>query len=244
MITLLKDAWAGVAACKEIAAAQLAGNFVLLALLYWWFGLSVATVPKLVLVALTAAALVAGSAWLHGAGLAALSGRDVREAFTVSLQSLLKLSAYACVIIFALIAWDQTLAGQQRIDNWTASLLTRLSQKPVSPASIAWILPWKLRAWFVLLGLALLPFAAQSVGSVESAKAVLRKPAWWILGVLLAFTGLYLPYRLIHWVPVSGSLVSELLSALVRFTLAYALAVASWLTAASLLARIGRPHSS
>jgi hypothetical protein len=243
-MTALKEAFAAVAERKEIAAAQFAGNLVLLAMLYWWFGLSVATIPKLLLVALAAAALLAGSAWLHGAGLAAFAGLDAREAFTRALSRLLRLALITLILVLALLAWDYALGEKSSLDNWLASLLTRLSQKPVSPNSVAWIFPWKLRAWFVLLGLALMPLAARTVGAIESAKALLRQPAWWACGILLACTGLYLPYTLIHWVPFHGPLALELLSAALRFTLAYALAVLSWLLMAALAVRLGRPPAS
>jgi hypothetical protein len=243
-MTVLKEAFAAVLQRKEIAAAQFAGNLVLLALLYWWFGLSVATIPKVLLVALTAAALLAGSAWLHGAGLAAFAGLDAREAFTRALSRLLRLALITVILLLALLAWDYALGEKSSLDNWLASLLTRLTQKPVSPNSVAWIFPWKLRAWFVLLGLALMPVAAQTVGAIESAKSLLRQPAWWAFGIVLAFTGLYLPYTLIHWVPFQGPLAAELLSAALRFTLAYALAVLSWLLMAALAARLGRPAAS
>lgn len=240
MITLLKDSWSDVASRKDIAAAQFAGNLVLLALLYWWLGLAVSTGARVALVAVAAMALIAGSAWLHGAGLAAFRPLETTEAFSVALTRLLKLCAITLVFVAALLAWDYALTQQQRVANFTASALTFSSQKPVKPESVAWIFPWKLRASFVLLGLLLMPIAASAVGSVESARKVLRSVSYWLAGIALAVTGLYLPSILISWIPSAQSLALELVSAAARFALAYTLAIASWLTLAALVGRLGR----
>jgi len=240
MIALLRESWSDVAARKEIAAAQFAGNLVLLALLYWWLGLAVSTALRVALVAVAALMLVAGSAWLHGAGFAAFRPLEATGAFSAALRNLLKLCLITAIFTAALLAWDYALGQQQRVANFTASALTFSSQKPVSPESVAWIFPWKLRAWFVLLGLLLMPMAAAAVGTIDRPGKVLRRFSYWIAGILLALFGLYVPWLLIQWIPAAQSLALELASAAARFALAYTLAIASWLVLAALIARLGR----
>ena len=82
--------------------------------------------------------------------------------------------------------------------------------------------------------LALLPFA----GGVASAA---RRPSYWAIAFLLALIGLALPWLLVTWVPRFQSFGAQTASLIVRFALAYAIALTSWLLLARLPQRL-RPR--
>jgi hypothetical protein len=75
--------------------------------------------------------------------------------------------------------------------------------------------------------LAILPMAG-------GAAPVLRRWRYWTTAAALAAAGLLLPWLLVTWVPKLPGFGAQTASLIVRFTLAYAIALASWLMLASL----------
>lgn len=87
---------------------------------------------------------------------------------------------------------------------------------------------------------AFLPLASQAAGggfSRGDALRVLREWRYWAAGAVLLAVGAYLPYKLVWWVPQVGGLTAQATSLAVRFLLAYALAVLSWLALAAVIGR-------
>jgi hypothetical protein len=82
--------------------------------------------------------------------------------------------------------------------------------------------------------LVLLPLAG-------GAASALRRPSYWAIAFLLALAGLALPWLLVIWVPRFQSFGAQTASLVVRFALAYAIALASWLLLARLPQRL-RPR--
>ena len=92
----------------------------------------------------------------------------------------------------------------------------------VKPAYAA--LPWIAAAVLVL---GLLPPASGSAGA-------LRRWNYWIAAAGLAAAGVLLPWLLVRWVPKLQGFGAQTASMAVRFGLAYAIALAAWLSIASL----------
>jgi len=61
---------------------------------------------------------------------------------------------------------------------------------------------------------------------------------YWLACALLVLAGICLPGRLIWWILPLHGLFLETLSMLVRFSLAYLLAVTAWLTLAAVIGRL------
>lgn len=240
MFSQLAAAFADARARRDVLALQFAGNLVLMLLVWYWLGMGVGSVAMLIALLLLGLVLLAASALLHGSGLAAFRPMTLGEAIAAARTRLLKLTLYSLLVVALLIVWDIAAMYTPDAAKWAASAITFSSQSPMKPASLEPAYAWLLRVAFLLIALTLHPIAARTAGSLDSAARVLKQPAYWLGGILLAVAGLLLPWWLINWVPTFTAITMETASALVRFTLAYLLAILSWSTMAALLARLGK----
>ena len=239
MFSQLAAAFAAARARRDVLALQFSGNLALMLLVWYWLGMGVGSVAMLVGLLLLGLVLLAASALLHGAGLAAFRPRTLGEAIAAARARLIKLTLYSLIMVALLIVWDFAAMYTPDAAKWAASAITFSSQSPVKPASLELAYGWLLRIVFLVVALAMHPVAARIAGSVDSAARVLKQPAYWLGGILLAIAGLLLPWWLINWVPSFTAMTMETVSAVVRFTLAYLLAILSWATMAALVARLG-----
>jgi hypothetical protein len=184
---------------------QAVGYPVLLALIYEWFGIADRSIWQLLLSVVLGAAIVCGAVWLISR---ALQPPQMRR-FVIFLA--------AAAAVVACCVW---LAGYQAQAGLSvASHLTLWFRKPVKPQTMASIYGWLLWIAGTAGVLAILP------------RAVNNPPtrSYWITAALLAIAGLVLPALIVGWVPKFESFKAQTTSMVVRFTLAYAIALASWL---------------
>ena len=111
-----------------------------------------------------------------------------------------------------------------------------------SPPLLVWAAILVAAVWFaprwpwVIAPMLLLPLAAQM--TAEGFRGMFRmvwRARYFAQFILLAAIGAYLPYKLIGWHPGLAGFGLQTTSLAIRFLLAYLLAIASWLTMASLL---------
>ncbi len=223
---------------KKLLAAHLVGNAVILGGVYAWLGIAEANWLAVVFSAALAVLLVFAALWLHAAALAAFYGAPARAALK-RLHRVLPWAALGAAVVLGGL-W---LAGYApRIAAWLASLLTLRLRLPVSPRQVDWVFPTLLRGLCCVAVLILAPLASQAAGGGR-ARAALRlaaRPRYWLACAVLVLAGLYLPGRLIQWVPALDSLAARALSVAFRFGLAYALAVTAWLTLAAVIAQFAQ----
>ena len=219
------EAWAAVRANQRIWLLNVLGNAVLAAAVYGWFWIPDEKAWQLVLSAAAALVIPAALIWLYGITVAALEGGARRLA-----RCALWLAALALWI--ELMMW---LSGfGPRMAAWLASLLTMLVQRPVSPAITtavtAGLWPVVLAAGILLL----VPF-----GSLSARKAwrVYRSGRYWLGSAVLLLAGFYLPWKLAMWAPKIGGITMQARSMVLRFGIAWVVAVTAWLL---LLALAGR----
>jgi hypothetical protein len=188
---------------------QAVGYLAVAALLYEWFGIADRSVWQLLLSVVLGVAIVAGAIWLIASALGpARMGRCV-----------IWIAAAAAVIVVCL--W---LAGYQaRVGLSVASHLTLWFRKPVKPQTMATLYAWLLWIASIAGVLAILPRAA---GGRPTRR-------YWITAAVLTIAGLLLPGLLIGWVPKFQSFGAQTASMLVRFVVAYAIALAAWLAIAA-----------
>jgi hypothetical protein len=130
-----------------------------------------------------------------------------------------------------------------------ASYLTLKLRRPVRPASI--LLISNVILWFArwaVLPLLWLPLAAAFASDGWSGLrggifSRTRSPLCWLEAPLLLLNALWLPLKLMGWVPQVGSFGMEMASFLVRFAAAYLLFTAGWLLLEFVSSR-GSPRSS
>jgi hypothetical protein len=203
---------------RRAVAIQACGYLVLLALVYGWLGIADRSTWQVLLSGLLGLAIVFGAAWLIASALAAgpLSLRRLP-------RFLICIVAAAAVI--ACCVW---LAGYRpRVGLSAASHLTLWLRRPVKPQMMGVLYVGLL--WIAATAgvLALLPLAVK-------ARPTLR---YWLSSALLVLAGIWLPGLLIGWVPKFQSFGAQTASMILRFALAYAIALAAWLSITTLARR-------
>ena len=210
---------------------HLGGNAALLWLGYYWLGISEARTLSLLWSALIALVLLVGACWLHGAAFLSGQDSDLPRAFRTALRHLLPVVAGVVVIIvvYALLArWTDYLSGP---GFRLASYLTLKFRKPVKPASVLRVFSvvmWLVR-WVLVPVFALPWISGIAVHGWRGFAPKLPKLLYVIETPILLLCALWLPLKVINWVPAVGGFTLEILSFSVRLLLAYLLFVGAWL---------------
>ena len=227
-------------ATRMLCLTHLIGNALLLWLGYYWLGVGESTMVRLVWSALLALLIIAATAWLHGSSFAFF--QNERSALEPALRTALRdlpplfVLSIAVLIIYGLLAWWRDYSTQPA--SSIASYLTLKFRKPVKPATVEavfnavlWVVRW------AILPILLLPLAnslANKGWQGFRADAWTRSRQWlyWIEVVVLLLLGIWLPLKLMTWVPNFTSFGMQMTSFVIRLLIAYLLFVASWLLVA------------
>jgi hypothetical protein len=129
-------------------------------------------------------------------------------------------------LIFLLICWGFSAIPLDEASVWIASTLTFRSRKPVNPATILallnglrWILQW------IAIPLILLQR---------------KRPAFWLQFAAIVLLAFLVPRYLILWTPKLAGTAPQILSFVLRFGIAYCLAITGFVAFARLTSS-GRP---
>jgi hypothetical protein len=209
---------------KTLAITHLLGNAILLWLAYYWLGVGESTISRLIWSALLAVLMLAAAVWLHGSGF---------SDFKTALQNLLPLCVFAIIVLtfYGVLAWwkDYSSAPAFKI----ASYITLKLRKPLKPATVQTIfngILWLVRWW--ILPSYLLPSAAKVASDgwqgYRRFQASIRW-LYWIEVIALLLAGIWLPLKLIVWVPALTSFSMQMMSFIIRAAVAYLLFVTSCL---------------
>lgn len=190
-------------------AIQAAGYLVIAALLYEWFGIADRSVSQLLLTVVLGLGIVCGTLWLIA---------SVLEPKRMGRCVMWIAAALAVVVLCAWLSGYQSQVGLS-----VASHLTLWFRKPVKPQAMATLYAWLLGIAATAGVLALLPLAAEGRPTRR----------YWMTAAGLAIVGLLLPRLLVGWVPKFESFGAQTASMVVRFVLAYAIALAAWLAIAA-----------
>lgn len=219
---------------------HLVANGLLLWLGYYWLGVGESRASMLAWSASLAVFIVGLGCWAYGAALVYFQEQEKRRtiaAWRTALSNLLPLAIAAIIVgvIYWLLAlWaDYSTNPAFRI----ASYLTITFRTPVRPTSVArvfnvvlWVLRW------VVLPVLLLPMvsaiAARGWRGFRAIGAHTRRWLYWIEVPLLLLCTLWIPLKLLGWVPHANSFGMETVSFTLRAVFAYLLFGASWLVLA------------
>jgi hypothetical protein len=193
--------------------------------------------------AFIAALVVIAALWLHGTTFAYFSQlhdgestrfRDSLHAFPRRLPAAL---LWLLVIIAIILLW-------MRLDPWLYSVSGLMRQKSslvrklFSPHTMDQIVHFKLfLVWAFILPITFLPlfsaisrrgFAGWGRYGWSAALRSIKNWRWWIAYFILFHFAFWFPLKLAHWVPNASSLSAEFTSMILRFTLAYLLAITAW----------------
>jgi hypothetical protein len=211
-----------------IALLQFVGNALLLWLGYYWLGTRESSALALAWSAFVALVILAAACWLHGTTFAHFRGARMPIR---NLPLLLGVVVAALIIYYLAARWQDSTSN---LAFRTASWLTLKLRKPIKPASVTrafgvffWIIRWMLIPVFALPLFA--DLAAFGAKGLRSFGRRARSFLYWIETPALLVLTLWVPMRLINWIPHVNSFAFEMGSFVLRLTVAYVLAVASWM---------------
>jgi hypothetical protein len=214
----------------KLWALHLLANAAVIAGAYEWLTIGDSTALRLVATALFGLLLVAFTVWLQGLVFAHFREPEapLLRVFHIALRRLppLILVAILAAALYWLLEWLLGKAYSPAVD--TASWLTLHLRSPIHPALILSIITWKVRIMeWVIVPVLLLPLAAVSF-------ARLREWTFWVGCPLLLLLAVYVPWRLVHWVPYHGGLPWEMTSFMARWLVAWLLFVTAWFVVVAL----------
>jgi hypothetical protein len=226
---------------------HLLANALLLWLGYYWLGVGEGRMTALLWSFAVALAIIAFTGWTYGATFVFFSEanqeRRVVPAYRTALRHLAPLT-------LALLA---TLAVYYGLARWAgyslnpastlASYLTLKLRKPVSPQAVLrvfngvlWVVRW------VIVPVLLIPLLANIASRGWAGwRAFGSRWFYWIAAPVALLCAMWIPLRLLGWVPHVGSFGAEMASFVVRAVLAYLLFIAGWLVLAFAISA-GKPR--
>lgn len=203
-----------------LLAAQFAGYPLLVALVWMWLGIGERSALDLSLSLLTGILIVALLAWL------------LASAFNGSLTVYRKLPSAVLFVIAMLAAlgaiWWLWAYNAQATD-WIAVRVSNARGSAINPRRAAWVYPALL--WTFAIAVSAIALPPLLAGSAR----LWKNWRYWTAWVALVIAGWFLPSLIVSWVPKLTSLPAQTASMVIRFLLAYAIALASFLGFAKLV---------
>jgi hypothetical protein len=214
-------------------------NALLLWLGYYWLGLGESNGMRLAWSGAVVALLICTGAWLHGAALVYFDMQSsLGTATKTALRNVIPLLmiALSVMVIYELLLWVQTYVA-----HWgfvAGSFLTMKLRKPVRPGTMVQAmnaLLWLTR-WLVIPAIAL-PFAAQAAvtGWYGLRRFSPGRSIRWLYPIevcVLLVAAVWVPLKLMTWVPEIRGFSWQMLSFACRLLLGYLLFVTALLALA------------
>lgn len=211
------------------------GNAILLWVAYQWLNIDESSMAKLAIWVVTAVAIMIAALWLHGSAMAHFASEDrsrLGPALGTALKHLLPLfvlSLFVVVIYIALGAWDSSV-------DTNSSTFRKITDVAL------WLLRW------LIFPVLLLPLAANVAtkgfrGYTGEAWRLSKRAIYWIEVVVLLLAGIWVPLKIVTWVPKFDAFGLQFTSLLIRFFVAYLLFVVAWLLLESFSSG-GKPRTS
>jgi hypothetical protein len=242
---------------------NLAGVPALVAAFWGWLYIPVSSVLLVIVSLATLAVLVTGlllmMSYTYSAyyaeqhPLQPVSSQGIRlPSIPVAKRSLRALPALlGWFAVFGLLCGSITWLGGFTIE-WAkpvASWATMLSQQPVTFLTVNAVFVWTLDfvRWVVLPLVFFASFAGFATAAVRKGRKRawqghalrnIKNPLYWAGWLAFAGLGLWLPAKLIGWVPAIEGIPAATASMVARFGVAMAVAIVCWLVFLSLLARL------
>jgi hypothetical protein len=233
-----------------LVALHMIGNALLLWLGYYWLGVGESDAAHLAWSATLVAVLAAAALWLHGTAFV-FFGEQTGSGFATAARAALRhlpplfVVAIAAGIVYGLLAWWHDSFGHKAFV--IGSYATMKLRKPVAPSGVLrafyvsiWLLRWMLvpAILFRLAG----SVALRGWAGFRSPWPVPRgRRLYWFAVCALLLCAVWVPLRLINWVPHVKQFALQLASFASRLGFAYLL-FASALLLIEFLTSAGRPR--
>lgn len=213
-----------------LVVAHLLGDALLLFIGYYWLGLADSSGALVFWSMLVLLLALLAALWLHGTALVFFRRRDaIVSAALIAARNLLPMLALSLVTIavYGLLSYLDARFNHQAF--LIGSYATMKTRKPVAPSSVltGWHMIINVFRWLIIPAL-LLPVAASiaergwpgiSLSSLKRTRSVL----YWVGVAAGVAAALYLPFRLIDWVPALTTFSAQFASFTSRFLAAYLL---------------------
>lgn len=214
-----------------LALIHLSVNACLLWLGYYWLGVGESRASMLAWSACVGLVIIGLGCWGYGAAFAYFRAEDHRRlsfAFGSALRNLLPIAVAAVVIALIYVLLTRWAVYSSQPAFQIASYLTLRFRKPVRPSAvlhtfnvILWMVRWVVLP--VLLAPMISTIATSGWRGFPSIGLFARRWLYWIEAPLLTLVALWVPLRLLLWVPHMSSFGMETLSFVLRAGLAYLL---------------------
>jgi hypothetical protein len=214
----------------KLCGLHLLGDALILWLGYMWLGWGESDAMHLIGSVLIIVLFACAAVWLHGTAFAQFgAGVDIslRRASVSALRHvppLLVLAILAC-LLYGLLNWLYWNLGHAAFV--IGSYFTLHFRKPIPPATVLavfhamiWVLRW------IVLPVLLVPVAARI--AIEGWRGfrfsqLTKRWLYWVQVGALLVGAIWLPMKLLAWVPTMPNFTAEMASFLVRFAMAYLL---------------------
>lgn len=220
-------------ATRTLAGIHAVGSALLFWLAYYWLGLGEARTTTLLWSAIVAVVVFCLACWLECATLVYFGVEPgIKAAFRRALKALAPFCVAVLVIAAVYLLLSRWADGLLDLAFRIASWLTLKLRKPVKPASV--FRPFSIALWlvrWVLIPIVVLPWLASiATGGWRSLRRRVRRGrVYWLQAPVLMLAAVWLPLRMVYWVPHVHSFAMEMSSFIVRLLAAYALFIAAWL---------------
>ena len=254
----LRESLMAVIKSKRVWQLQFLLNPALLGLGALWLLIPEAHTWQIAATTLLALVVVLLFLWLQSATLAYFeefhSNGSARFRDNCRFATLPAFAMWAAVFTFLLHFVDHLSEFAPQLASYARSIspvwLRHLISEPRMDSLVA--LKFWVFFWIIVPGL-LLPLGVQTAkhgfrGFGKEGRSGWRRSlgsrVYWSVLIVLAIAGAYLPQRLIEWLPEASSVNGETASLVLRFLLAWLLAVSAWTLLASVLGRVGSSEAS
>ena len=215
------------------------GNAAALAAWYFWLLVPDAHRWQVAGSLLAAVCVIGLVVWLRAGTFAYFRVADFRDngsvwrAFRHSLRHAVPLALWAVVLaaVMWFLFWLRIYPPQFGV--WLWQKLPE-SLRFASPRHLTQYADWLL--WFLILVAVAkwLPIASTIAAAGFGKQAmrswhVLKRPLYWVWFAVLVFFGVYIPYKLIWWIPKVSDLRKEAWSMGLRFFVAYVIVITFWI---------------
>lgn len=252
-MNLLSAAVVAVWRSKRTWLLQFGLNPVLLGLGVLWLTIPEARIWQLLLSTLLALVTVVGALLLHSVTLTYFADLHAYGEgslnFRAARRRLLPFAAWAVLFAVCLYVVDDWSGNSYQyaaflrssLPMWLRNLITESGMDSCFEFFF-WVVFWiGLPGLFLPLGVQVAPlgFHGMTGEGWRVWSHIVRKPWYWVVVVLGALIGVYLPEALLDWHPKPATLSGEIVSLAARLLVAWALSVTAWLTVVSAIGRAG-----
>jgi len=251
----LRDAVGAVWRTKKLWILQLLVNPALFVAAALWLNIPESHLWQLVLTLIMLVVIVAGWAWLQAGTLRYFADLEEYEhllgsAFSGALQAIIPFLLWAGVLAALMFGVGDLGAATPRTATYIRSMMPVGMRNHISESQLDWtfaVLTWV--AFWIVIPAIMLPLGREIAGHAWQGidyegrhqwSLTIRNGWYWLWIVVLALPGVFLPQRLIAWLPHATSVTGETVSLVVRFAVAWLLAATAWTVLTSLLGTYGR----